>query len=171
MTQVIVDVHGVGYEVNLTKQASEVIQIDQTCALYIAESIHEDSYQLFGFVDVRQRGLYFQLNSVSGVGPKATMAILSNNSVEDIEQAILAGDITLFSNVSGIGRKTASRIVLELKGKLELAPQKTAADDPAYQALITLGFSARQAAAAIKDLPSDMGLDGKVRLALKALSK
>ncbi len=170
-TTVIIDVAGVGYEIQLSRQAADVLGVGNTAELFIAENIREDSYNLFGFIDVKQRGLYYQLNSVSGVGPKATMAILSGNTVEDIEVAIIAGNVGLFSNVSGIGRKTASRIVLELKGKLELAPQKAAADDPVYQALISLGYSAKQASAAVKDLPTEGGLDTRLKYALKELAK
>ena len=170
-TTVILDVAGVGYEIQLSRQAADAMSVGSKAVLYIAENIREDSYNLFGFIDIRQRGLYYQLNSVSGVGPKATMAILSGNAVEDIEAAIVAGNVVLFSSVSGIGRKTASRIVLELKGKLELAPQKAAADYPAYQALISLGYSAKQAASAVKDLPAEGSLDIKVKQALKELAK
>lgn len=170
-TTVIVDVAGVGYEVQLSRQAADSLGVGKTATLYIAENIREDSHNLFGFIDIRQRGLYYQLNSVSGVGPKATMAILSGNTVEDIEAAIIAGNVGLFSNVSGIGRKTASRIVLELKGKLELAPQKAAADDPVYQALISLGYTAKQASSAVKDLPTEGELEQRLKHALKELAK
>lgn len=170
-TSSIIDVSGVGYEVTLSHQAAASLSVGDEAEIFVAESIREDSYQLYGFVDPAQRQLYFQLNSVTGVGPKATMAILSDHSVEEIEQAIRAGSIGLFSSVSGVGRKTASRIILELKGKLELAPQKIASDDPAYQALISLGFSARQAAGVLKDLPSTMELNERVKIALKDLSK
>jgi len=168
---VIIDVGGVGYEVVLSQQAAERFHEGAAATIHIAEAIREDSYTLYGFVDAAQRALYFQLNSVSGVGPKAAMSIISGHSATEIEKAIAAGDTTVFSNVSGIGRKTASRIVLELRGKLELAGIAGAQEDPVYQALMNLGFSAKQSAEATKNLPPDLSVEAKVKAALKELSR
>lgn len=177
---VIVDVGGVGYEVVLSRQAADKFRQGAKAEIFIAESIREDSYTLYGFVDADQRALYYQLNSVSGVGPKAAMSIISDHSTREIETAIAAGDTAVFASVSGIGGKTASRIVLELRGKLELAGIAGAQDDPVFQALIKLGYSAKQAAdamKAIKNLPADlsdlsnMSNEAKVKAALKELSK
>ena len=99
------------------------------------------------------------------------MSIISGHSTAEIEKAIAAGDISVFSSVSGIGRKTASRIVLELRGKLELTNITGAQEDPVYQALLNLGFSAKQSADAMKNLPSDLTTEQKVKAALKELSR
>ncbi len=168
---VIIDVGNIGYEVQLTRQAADRVQEGDKAEVFIAENIREDSYQLYGFSDMNQRALYYQLTSVSGVGPKAAMAILSGHDSVEIETAISTGNTSLFSNVSGIGNKTASRIVLELRGKLELASQAKASEDPVYQALMSLGFSAKQAGEAIKNLPADMSTETKVKEALKVLAK
>lgn len=168
----ILDVAGVGYEIFPTSEDYFKIETDSELTVYVAESIKEDSYTLFGFSELDQRKMYFQLTSVSGVGPKAAMSILSKHSVEELEGAIMQGNITLFSNVSGIGKKTAQRIILDLKGKLVAVPDKVElSHDPAYQALMSLGYSAVQAREAVRDLPSDITLDAKVKLALKELAK
>ena len=166
----IIDVGGVGYEVVLSQQAADQLREGEQATIFNAEAIREDSYTLYGFVDAAQRALYFQLNSVTGVGPKAALSIISGHNAVEIETAIAAGDTTVFSSVSGIGGKTASRIVLELRGKLELAGIAGAQDDPVYQALLNLGFSAKQAAESIRHLPSDLTTEAKVKAALKVLS-
>lgn len=171
-TSYILEVGGIGYEIFPTAQEYFTLEAGQAVTVYIAESIKEDSYTLFGFSQLPARQAYFRLTSVSGVGPKAAMSILSKHSVEEVDTAIAQGNITLFSDVSGIGKKTAQRIILELKGKLVSAPnKKDLSADPAYQALLSLGFSAAQAGAAIKDLPTELGLDEKVRRALKEIGR
>ncbi len=169
---IIVDVMGVGYEVFLTPRAYDATLLGEKAHWYIAEQIKEDEHTLYGFVHIAERQMYFQLNSVSGVGPKAAMAILSHHEVSDIQEGIIADNITLFSNVSGIGKKTAQRIILELKGKLVDAPEKkTTPDDPAYLALISLGYSAKDAVVALEGVDSHLETNERVKQALKGNSK
>ncbi len=167
-TSIIVDVMGVGYEVFLTPRAYETITPEENVNLYIAEQIKEDEHTLYGFIHLDERQMYFQLNSVSGVGPKAAMAILSHHKVDDIQEGIMADNITLFSNVSGIGKKTAQRIILELKGKLVEAPEKKSApDDPAYLALLSLGYNAKDATKALEGIDTNLETNERVKQALK----
>jgi len=167
----IIEVSGIGYEVLVTDQLLLDSQIGKSIKLLIAEDIREDHYNLLGFTDEKQKAFYHQLVSVSGVGPKMAMAILSTDTVENLQKAILSGKVESFKNVLGVGVKTAQRIILELKGKLDLTKQYSHDKDPAYQALVSLGYNKAQAAQAIKDLPSDISLDEKVKLALKELAK
>lgn len=170
VTSVIVDVMGVGYEVFLTPRAFDTILPGEKANLYIAEQIKEDEHTLYGFIHLDERQMYFQLNSVSGVGPKAAMAILSHHQVDDIQDGIMTDNITIFSNVSGIGKKTAQRIILELKGKLVEAPEKKASpDDPAYLALLSLGYSAKDAAAALQNVETNLETNERVKQALKGV--
>ncbi len=167
-TSVIVDVAGVGYEVFLTPRAYDTVLQGNNAEIYIAEQIKEDEHTLYGFFQLSEREMYFQLNSVSGVGPKAAMAILSHYQVEDIQNGIVTDNITIFSNVSGIGKKTAQRIILELKGKLVEAPTKQAKpDDPAYLALISLGYTTKDAAAALDGVDTSLNTNDRVKQALK----
>lgn len=169
-TSIIVDVMGVGYEVFLNPRAYDAVLQDEKIELYIAEQIKEDEHTLYGFVQQAERQMYFQLNSVSGVGPKAAMAILSYHEVSDIQNGIVADNITIFSNVSGIGKKTAQRIILELKGKLVEAPEKkTSADDPAYLALLSLGYNAKDAITALEGIDSNLETNERVKQALKGV--
>ncbi len=169
---VIVDVAGVGYEVIMSPGGLDQLEAASTATLYIAEHIKEDDYSLYGFLEMAGRAMYYQLTSVSGVGPKAAMAILAHHSVDEIQAAILADNISLFSNVSGIGKKTSQRIILELKGKLVAAPMPTARrDDPAYQALVALGFTAKDAAKALEHVDDSLSTNERVKQALKGASK
>lgn len=168
----VVEVNNIGYEIFVTDQMMQSSQIGQSVDLKIAESIREDSYSLYGFCDRQEKDFYLQLVSVSGVGPKVAMAILSADNVENLQKALIAGKVDVFKRVLGVGVKTAQRIILELKGKIDLSAQNTKlSDDKAYQALISLGYSTIQASQAVKDLPNDMDTNEKVKMALKELAK
>jgi Holliday junction DNA helicase RuvA len=169
-TSVIVDVTGIGYEVFITPRELETINANDDLTVYIAEQIKEDEHTLYGFLKLTEREMYYQLGSVSGVGPKATMAILSHHSVEEIQSGIVADNISLFSNVSGIGKKTAQRIILELKGKLVEAPdKKVKADDQAFQALLSLGYTSKDASAALVNIDTKLSTNERVKQALKGV--
>lgn len=167
-TSVIVDVSGVGYEVFLTPREIETINEAENITVYIAEQIKEDEHTLYGFLKIAEREMYYQLGSVSGVGPKATMAILSHHEVSEIQSGIVADDISLFSNVSGIGKKTAQRIILELKGKLIEAPvKKQKLDDQAFMALLSLGYTSKDAQRALANIDTSLSTNERVKQALK----
>ncbi|MDP4038754.1 MAG: Holliday junction branch migration protein RuvA [bacterium] len=167
----IVEVNGIGYEIFVTDQLLVNSQVGQKTALLIAEYIREDHYSLFGFSDEQQKNFYGQLVAISGVGPKMAMTILSTDSVENLQKAALSGKVEVFKNILGVGAKTAQRIIIELKGKIDLSAKADNSKDPAYQALITLGYNNMQANEAVKNLPDDINVNEKVKLALKQLSK
>ncbi len=169
LSSIIIDVGGVGYEVFITNSEKEAIQTLQTQTFYIAENIKEDDHTLYGFLDLAGRNMYYQLTSVSGVGPKAAMSILAAHSTEEVAQAILQDNISLFSAVSGIGKKTAQRIILDLKGKLvdEVETQTVNHEDPAYQALLSLGYKSKDATTVLKNIPLDLSTQERVKQALK----
>lgn len=167
-TSVIVEVAGVGYEVFLTPREIETINEAENITVYIAEQIKEDEHTLYGFLKIAEREMYYQLGSVSGVGPKATMAILSHHEVSEIQSGIVADNISLFSNVSGIGKKTAQRIILELKGKLVEAPvKKQKLDDQAFMALLSLGYTSKDAQSALANIDTSLSTNERVKQALK----
>lgn len=170
---VIVDVSGIGYEVLLTDTHKDDIALNNEVSFYIAENIKEDEHTLYGFADIDTRTLYYQLTSVSGVGPKAAMSILSAHSSSEVAEAILRDNIGLFSSVSGIGKKTAQRIILDLKGKLVNAEEKTDFDsnDAAYKALMSLGYRSTDAKEALKDVAKDLNTQERVKQALKGVGK
>lgn len=140
--------------------------------------LREDNMALYGFTALEELGLFKSLISVSGIGPKAALALLSTFSPDQLVSAIANGNIDLLSQVPGIGKKTAGRIVLELKGKLAkgmvgaVVPELRQQDTDVVAALTSLGYSLREATQAVSGLPNsqDMDLEERVRLALQHLA-
>lgn len=169
---VVLEINGIGYEVVVPQNYLATLSEGDTQTFHIAEHIKEDEYSLFGFSDKDTRTMYYRLTSVNGVGPKAALAILSAHSSDEVQKAILSDEIAIFSSVSGIGKKTAQRIILELKGKL-VATEETEvnAEDQAFQALMSLGYSARDAKAALKDVDLSLPTQERIKLGLKGVKK
>jgi Holliday junction DNA helicase RuvA len=141
--------------------------------------LREDNIAIYGFASAEELGLFKHLISVSGIGPKAALGLLSMFSPDQLASAIISGNVDLISQVPGIGKKTAGRIVLELKGKLEkgwgeiVVPALVQEDADVVAALTSLGYSLREATQAVSSLPAskDMDLEERVRLALQRLAK
>jgi Holliday junction DNA helicase RuvA len=141
--------------------------------------LREDNIAIYGFASADELGLFQNLISVSGIGPKAALALLSAFNAGQLASAIVSGNIDLITQVPGIGKKIAGRIVLELKGKLEkgwigaVTPALTQEDADVVAALTNLGYSLREATQAVSNLPAsqDMDLEEKVKLALSQLSR
>lgn len=172
INSVILEISGIGYEVIVPQNFLATLSEGDSQTLYIAEHIKEDEYSLFGFADGATRSMYYRLTSVNGVGPKAALAILSAHSTGEVQNAILSEEVGIFSSVSGIGKKTAQRIILELKGKLvEVDKDEVAVEDQAYQALVSLGYSPRDARAALKNVDLKLPTQERIKLGLKGVSK
>ncbi|HVE81144.1 MAG TPA: Holliday junction branch migration protein RuvA [Candidatus Dormibacteraeota bacterium] len=169
---VIIELGGIGYEVVLTTEDWGKAKAGELAKYYIYEHIREDTHVLYGFSALAAKRLYTQLLGVSGVGPKVAMQVLSAATLNRLQQAIATGDPELLKGVSGVGKKTAERIVVELKGKIEAGGDMGASSqDSAYQALIGLGYSAAQAAEAAAKVPADVtDAQERIKLALKQLS-
>ncbi|MFN3372858.1 MAG: Holliday junction branch migration protein RuvA [Chloroflexus sp.] len=138
--------------------------------------VRDDALTLYGFSDKTQRSLFEQLIGVSGVGPKMALSLLSSGTPDEVRRMIASGDLTRLARVPGIGKKTAERIVLELRGKIDLrqqasagSPSTTVIDRELSDILVSLGYSATEAAAAIASLPADAPptLEERLRLALR----
>ena len=175
--QVLVDAAGVGYEVDVPMSTFyQLPGVGERIVLLTHFVVREDAQQLFGFLTHEERATFRLLVKISGVGPRTALAILSGLSVAELAQAVTLQESGRLVKVPGIGKKTAERLLLELKGKLgpDLArPASVASDAQAdiVQALVALGYSEREAAAALKALPPDVGVADGIRLALKALSR
>jgi Holliday junction DNA helicase RuvA len=174
---VLVDVHGVGYEVDVPMSTFyQLPAIGEHVTLLTHFVVREDAQQLFGFLTGEERATFRQLVKISGVGPRTALSILSGLSVGELSQAVMHQDSGRLVKVPGIGKKTAERLLLELKGKLgpDLALPAAAASDAQadiVQALLALGYSEKEASAALKALPADVGVSDGIKQALKALSR
>ena len=177
--QIIVDVGGVGYEVDVPMSTFYALPATgervQLMAHYV---VREDAHLLFGFATNDERAAFRQLIKVTGIGPKVALAVLSGLSVAELNQAIALQDVKRLTRVPGIGNKTAERLLLELKGKVVAsaagagaAPAVASPADDVVNALLALGYSEKEAAAACRDLPADQPLNDSIRQALKLLSK
>ena len=175
--QLIVDVNGVGYEVDVPMSTFYNLPgIGERVVLLTHFVVREDAQLLYGFLTHEERSAFRQLVKISGVGPRTALAILSGLSVTELAQAVSLQESGRLVKVPGIGKKTAERLLLELKGKLGdaiAAPAAVQGDAHAdiLQALLALGYSDREAAAALKALPADVGVSEGIKLALKALAR
>lgn len=171
---VVVDVGGVGYAVGVpVSTLSQLPVIGETVVLYTHQHVREDQLALFGFASEAEQRLFRQLISVSGIGPKVALAILSVSSPDDIRAAIASSDTAFIAQVPGIGKKTAERVVIDLKDKVEMvtsagSPRGT---DEVVEALVGLGYSRPDARAAVSKVSaSTTETDELVRAALKELA-
>jgi len=176
--QVLLDVHGVGYEVDVPMSTFYNLPAPgEPVALLTHLVVREDAQLLYGFLTAGERAAFRELLRIAGVGPRTALALLSGLSVDELAQAVARQDGSRLTKVPGIGKKTAERLLLELKGRLGadlgLAPVAPADDAQAdiAQALVALGYSERDAATALKALPADIGVAEGIKLALRALSK
>ena len=175
--QLLVDVGGVGYEVDVPMSTFyNLPALGERVSLLTHFVVREDAQVLFGFLTAEERATFRQLVKISGVGPRTALSILSGLSVGELAQAVSLQESGRLIKVPGIGKKTAERLLLELKGKLgpDLALPTSVANDAQadiLQALVALGYSDREAALALKSLPADVGVSDGIKLALKALAK
>jgi Holliday junction DNA helicase RuvA len=176
--QVLIDVGGVGYEVDVPMSTFyNLPNLGERTTLLTHFVVREDAQVLYGFGSAAERQAFRQLIKVSGVGPRMALSLLSGLSVAELAQAISVQEAGRLTRLPGIGKKTAERLLLELKGKLGaelgVAPVslKSEAQADVLQALVALGYSDKEAAAALKALPEDVGVSEGIKLALKSLAK
>jgi len=178
--QVLVDCHGVGYEVDVPMSTFYGLPgLGEKVSLLTHFVVREDAQILFGFATADEREAFRQLIKISGVGPRTALAVLSGMSVGDIAQAVTQQDASRLVKVPGIGKKTAERLLLELKGKIGadlgagVGGAAIAGDlqGDILQALVALGYSDKEAQAALKSLPRDVGVSEGIKQALKALAR
>ena len=179
---ILIDVQGVGYEVDVSMNTfCELPALDAPVTLHIHMAVREDGHFLYGFLGESERTAFRQLIKISGVGARMALAVLSGLNVDELAAAIARQDVACFTRIPGIGKKTAERLLLELKGKLDLVAGNAAAinaghsvaTDPlqdTIDALVALGYNAREAQSATKALPSGVSTTDAIRLALKQLS-
>ena len=173
---VLIDAGGVGYLVSTTLRSWEGLGTDGDTALWIHTSVRDDAIVLFGFPSRSELGAFERLISISGVGPRIALAVLSAMSPGQLAEAVGQGDFPRIQRTPGVGRKTAERIVLELKGRLDHIDGDTNEGDPAVDAvsaLVNLGYSERDASRGVnaaRGLPGAGDLGGLIRQALQILT-
>lgn len=173
---VILDVHGVGYRVMVSSYALGRLAGQDIVTLHIHTHVREDQFSLFGFLDEDELNVFELLISVSGVGPKMALGILSIADTNTIRAAVVERDPALLTRISGVGKKTAEKIIVELQNKVTAAEvtgrASISADQDAVEGLMALGYSAAQARDALKSIPADIASPGeRIRQALKNLGK
>ncbi len=177
--RLLVDCQGVGYEIDVPMSTLyQLPEANQKITLLTHFQVREDAQQLFGFATETEREAFRQLIKISGVGSRTALAVLSGMSVNELAQAIAMQEAGRLTQVPGIGKKTAERLCLELKGKLapDLGivggkPQAIEASSEVLQALLALGYSEKEALLALKQIPPDTSVSDGIRMGLKYLSK
>jgi Holliday junction DNA helicase RuvA len=172
---VVLNVNGVGYEVSVSMQTLVTMKMGETAELQIHSHVREDQFTLFGFADNKERALFRSLNKVSGIGAKTALNLMSGMNAIDLMQAIENSDDVAIARTPGIGKKTAQRLILELRGKLvdaDLAVGSAAAGGMQHDvksALINLGYKPAQIDKALKAVDTSLDFEEMFRVALKAL--
>ena len=174
---VVIDCAGVGYGLLVSFEDFGALNTGEKAKLYVYEHIRDNSHDLFGFRQVPAKVLFEQLLSVNGVGPKMALAIMSIANLSHVRQAIAAGDTKFISQATGVGKRVAERVVVDLKDKVGLAASEDATDflttaadpgDEALQGLVALGYSVQDAAEALKKIDPKLSPEDRIKLALKA---
>lgn len=173
---VVVGVGGVGYKVFVTVHTFGMIAGKKEIELFTHTYVREDTLSLYGFLEVSELEMFELLISISGIGPKAAMGILAIADPKTISMAVLNEDSSILTRVSGVGKKIAQRVILELKNKIKDMPgqekNQLANDNDAFEALVAMGYSISEAREALKQISSDVEDVGeRVKLALKSLGK
>ena len=176
--QIVVSCGGVGYEIDVPMSTFYPLpRTGEEVTLLTHLVVREDAHLLYGFITAGERAAFRQLLKISGVGPKVALSVLSGMSVDDLSAAIAAEDAGRLTKIPGIGKKTAERLVLELRDKLPKtvtavrAEGASATGNDVVGALLALGYNEREAAAAVKQVPADLQLAEAIRHALKQLAK
>ena len=152
-TAIVVDVHGVGYQVVFANPYRLQDSLKKQIKVLVQQVVREDSITLYGFISSEERELVQRLISVSGIGPKSAMSILANDDTEGFVNAVESGNVTYLTKFPGVGKKTAQQIILDLKGKFEAVPEETTKAvvstnqttlEEAKEALLGLGYSAKE---------------------------
>ena len=184
---VVIECGGVGFAVNTSMNSLSQVRIGETVKLFISEQVREDAFDLYGFTTLGEKHCFEMLTSVSGVGPKAAVSILSSNTPEGVCMAVIAGNDKALTVAQGIGKKIAQRVILELKDKMQKQAGDLSVTDTSFvvpatnegqtkmsdaaAALAVLGYSSSECAAALKGVDMSMPLESIIRAALRNMMK
>jgi Holliday junction DNA helicase RuvA len=175
---VVIDVQGIGYGILVTNEDFDILSVGNVAKVYVHEHIRENSYDLFGFVNLDTLELFEQLLNVNGVGPKMALNVLSIGSANEVRRAIAGGDLKFIQQASGVGKRVAERVVVDLKDKVGLAGVDLASTgllqsdtllrrDEAVEALVALGYTPQDAATALSQVSTDLPTEERIKQALR----
>jgi Holliday junction DNA helicase RuvA len=168
----LLEVGGVGYVVKAAAPVLSSLFVGEERFVYIHDHVREDARDLFGFSSYSELEFFERLLSISGVGPKVALTILSVGSIDTVRRAVMQGDLAMLTSVPGVGKKTAQKIILDLKGQLVEEEGMSPGDGEVVEALVSLGYSAQTSREALKSVsPEIVDVAARVREALKRLSK
>ena len=168
----IVETGGVGYKISVSPDTlSKLTKTEEIVSFWIHTHVREDALDLYGFLEYKELEFFEMLINVSGIGPKSALIILGIASIETLKKAIATGDISYLTKISGIGKKTAEKIIIELRDKVgeEKSDISLKGELDALEALKSLGYSQNEAREALKKVSADTDTNGKIREALKVL--
>ncbi|TCV15147.1 Holliday junction DNA helicase subunit RuvA [Sphingobacterium alimentarium] len=180
-THVILEVGGIGYHIHISLTTYSLIKDQENCKLYVSFQVREDAHALYGFATEGERHLFNHLISVSGIGPNTGRMMLSSSTPEEIQSAIVNGQVALIQKIKGIGPKTAQRVILELQDKLKkqgddallpLPIARQSVPDEALSALVMLGFAKNQVEKVLSSIvqtDESLTVEQMIKLALKKL--
>lgn len=169
---IVLKTGSVGYKVFLSKKALSILpQMGDSIKLYCFTNVKENGIDIYGFLNLEELDFFEILDSIRGVGPKAALEISSIGSLEKIKERVLAKDEKVFEGISGIGKKKAMTIILELTGKIKEISSPKDSSDEAEEALIGLGFSRQKAKRALQDVPKGLKAEERIKKALKLLGE
>ena len=183
----VLDCGGVGFAVNTSMNTLSQIRLGENIKLYICEQVREDAFELYGFKTLGEKHCFEMLISVSGVGPKAALSILSANTPEGVCMAVISGNEKALTVAQGIGKKIAQRVILELKDKMQKQAGDFSVEDTSFtvpadteaqtkmsdaaSAMAVLGYSSSECASALKNVDMSMPLESIIRAALRNMMK
>jgi len=173
---ILLNIGGIGYKIFCPLPTLKKLgKKGEEAKLFVHHYVRENLFDLYGFLSFEELEFFEMLISISGIGPKAGLAVLSVASLKELKASIASGQVGLLTKVSGIGKKTAERVILELGSKILVSGRevsKLMADDEAVEALVSLGYTSRQARDALKQVPAKVkGSENRIREALKILGK
>ena len=180
LSSVTIMVGGVGFLVNVSSRENEEIRLNEEITLFTKMVVREDDISIYGFLSKRERAIFELLTTVSGIGPRVAMGILGMYGEEELRKYILSSDVKSLTKAPGVGKKTAERMILELKDKIvkifgdyipDVKENITVASDDAIDALVGLGFSAIEAKNAISNVDPNLSIDDKIKFALKNIGR
>lgn len=180
LSSVTIMVGGVGFLVNVSSRENEEIRLNEDITLFTKMVVREDDISIYGFLSKRERAIFELLTTVSGIGPRVAMGILGMYGEEELRKYILSSDVKSLTKAPGVGKKTAERMILELKDKIvkifgdyipDVKENITVASDDAIDALVGLGFSAIEAKNALSNVDPNLSIDDKIKFALKNIGR